>query len=154
LRAKMIAETAPAGPTYVCLDAGFQEAPLSDAIRIPEIKRFQAPEAPRPEAASVAAAASLLERANNPVMLVGRTSRHRADWDARVKLAERLRATVITDLRAGASFPTRHPLHPFPPGLYLDHRAVQAIGAADVVLSLDWIDLAGTLRQAGGGRWP
>ena len=44
-------------------------------------------------------------------MLVGRVSRSVEAWDARVALAERLGARVITDLKIGASFPTDHPLH-------------------------------------------
>ena len=32
-------------------------------------------------------------------------------WAARVALAERLGARVVTDLKVGAAFPTDHPLH-------------------------------------------
>jgi thiamine pyrophosphate-dependent acetolactate synthase large subunit-like protein len=67
-----------------------------------------------------------------------------------VRLAEHLGATVLTDLKAGAAFPTDHPLHGPAPGLFLTPAAVAVLKAADVVLSLDWIDLAGTARQAWG----
>ena len=85
---------------------------------------------------------------------MGRVSADRADWARRVELSERLNATVITDLKTGATFPTLHKLHPHPPGLFITSEAGQAIAEADVVLSLDWVDLGGSLRQAGAGRWP
>ena len=69
-------------------------------------------------------------------------------------LAERLGAIVLTDIKTGASFPTQHPLHPFPPSLYVTGAAAQLDRDADVILSLDWIDLGGTLRQACGGELP
>ena len=69
-------------------------------------------------------------------------------------LAERLGAAVLTDIKTGATFPTRHALHPFPPSLYVTGGGSQLIRDADVILSLDWIDLGGTLRQACGGEMP
>src|SRR5882724_7732997 len=68
----------------------------------------------------------------------------------RVRLAEMLNARVLTDLKVGAAFPTDHPLHVAPPGIFLSPRAAAALKDADVVLSLDWVDLAGTLKQAWG----
>ena len=61
---------------------------------------------------------------------------------------------MLTDIKTGASFPTRHPLQPFPPSLYVTGDAARLIVDADVILSLDWIDLGGTLRQACGGDLP
>src|SRR5690606_20223094 len=87
-------------------------------------------------------------------LMMGRMSRSAEDWPARVALAERLGATVVTDIKNGAVFPTRHPLHPYPPGLFLSAGARAAIAEADVILGLDWTDLGGTLRQACGGEWP
>ena len=72
-------------------------------------------------------------------------------WNARVALAERLNARVVTDLKIGAAFPTDHPLHAGAPGgIVLAPEATEAIRAADVILSLDWVDLAGTFKHAGG----
>src|SRR2546426_4780847 len=67
-----------------------------------------------------------------------------------VALAEKLQASVLTDLKAGASFPTDHPLHAAPPATFLHENAREALREADVVLSLDWIDTAGALKQAWG----
>src|SRR4051794_22084503 len=43
LRAMLIAETAPKGPTYVCFDAALQEMRLEQAPELPDAARFQPP---------------------------------------------------------------------------------------------------------------
>jgi thiamine pyrophosphate-dependent acetolactate synthase large subunit-like protein len=60
-----------------------------------------------------------------------------------------LNAVVLTDHKAGASFPTDHPLYAGRVAIS-SPRANEVIHGADVVLSLDWIDLAGSLSMA----WP
>ncbi len=50
------------------------------------------------------------------MILAGRVSRSLDAWNARVALAERLNARVVTDLKIGAAFPTDHPLHAGAPG--------------------------------------
>jgi len=99
-------------------------------------------------------AAQLLRDARHPLLLIGRVSRDPAAWAARVALAERLAAGVGTDLKVGASFPTDHPLHVDAPGILLRPVLATAIAKADVILSLDWVDLAGTLKTACGGESP
>src|SRR5439155_6844922 len=74
--------------------------------------------------------------------------------EPRVALAERIGAVVLTDIKTGACFSTQHPLHPFPPSLSVSGAATNVIRDADVILSLDWIDLGGTLLQACGGELP
>ena len=154
LRAHMIASTAPQGPVYVCLDAGLQEQVVDRPIDLPPLERFRAPAAGDPPAEPVARAAAILAAAKRPVILMGRVSASPDDWRRRVELAEKLNALVITDLKWGAVFPTAHPLHPFAPGLYINADAHAAIRDADAILSLDWIDLGGTLRQACEGDLP
>ena len=154
VRAHMIAGTAPQGPVYVCLDAGLQEQMVDGPIALPPLERFRAPAAGDPPAEAVARAAAILDRAKRPVILMGRVSASPEDWRRRVELAEKLNALVITDLKWGAVFPTAHPLHPFAPGLYINAEAYAAIRDADAILSLDWIDLGGTLRQACEGDLP
>jgi thiamine pyrophosphate-dependent acetolactate synthase large subunit-like protein len=151
LRAGWIANTAPRGPTYVNLDAGMQESPLAEPIAEIEVKRFiPTVEDAAPEN-GITAAADLLRRAKRPVILTGRVSRSLDAWNARVALAEHLGAQVVTDLKVGAAFPTDHPLHAGAPGTIAPvSEAVEAIRAADVILSLDWVDISGTLRSAGG----
>ena len=86
--------------------------------------------------------------------MLGRVSPKREDWDRRVRLAERLGAHVLTDIKTGASFPTSHPAQPFPPTLYVTPEAGGLIRDADVIVSLDWIDPSGTMRQACMGDLP
>src|SRR6266511_3489579 len=147
LRAAQMATTAPCGPTYVNLDAALQESKLGDVPPLPDASRFRAPEPPRPARELVARAAALLSGAAAPVILIGRGHRTTESWRARVALAEKLGARVITDLKVGASFPTHHPLHIGPPGTFLSEGATRAAREADVILALDWVDLAGTLKQ-------
>jgi thiamine pyrophosphate-dependent acetolactate synthase large subunit-like protein len=112
-----------------------------------------APLAPPPAAIEQAAAA--LRAARRPVILAGRASRSLAAWDARVGLAEALDAKVVTDLKIGAAFPTDHPLHAGAPGIIAPvSEAAAALRAADVILSLDWVDLAGTLSSVFGAEPP
>jgi thiamine pyrophosphate-dependent acetolactate synthase large subunit-like protein len=68
---------------------------------------------------------------------MGRMSRSEADWHARVALAEKLQAQVVTDLKNAASFPTAHPQHAAHPGYFMHPEACAAVREADVVLVLD-----------------
>ena len=70
----------------------------------------------------------------------------------RVALAEKLNAPVCTNVKLAAAFPTDHRLHAAPPGAYLTDEARAMVREADVVLSLDYLDLAGTLKQAFGDK--
>lgn len=150
LRAKQIATTAPQGPVYVCFDAALQESKLAQAPAMPDPARYLAPPPARPADELVAKAAQLLSGARRPVILAGRVSRDSEGWRQRVLLAERLNAEVLTDLKIGAAFPTAHPLHAAPSGHFLNATSRDVLRGADVVLSLDWLDLAGTLKQAWG----
>jgi thiamine pyrophosphate-dependent acetolactate synthase large subunit-like protein len=152
LRAAQMAMTAPRGPTYVNLDAALQESTLDALPALPDPSRFCAPDSPRPSPELIARATALLSNASAPVMLIGRGRRDVESWRARVALAEKLQALVVTDLKQGAVFPTRHALHVGPPGSFLSEAAARAVREADVLLALDWVDLAGTLQQAYGDR--
>ena len=148
LRANMIAQTAPRGPVYLNFDLALQEDEIDTVPHMPDIGRFAPPAAPEPGGALIRRAAELLARAERPVMLMGRGSRHSEAWARRVALAEAVGARVMTDRKSGAVFPTGHPLHA--PG----SQAAELLTKADVILSLDWIDLAGTLKTHFGGRAP
>ncbi len=111
LRAAWIANTAPRGPTYVNLDAGMQEMALAEPVPPIDASRFMPPVAGAPPAEAIEAAVELLRSSKHPVILAGRVSRDLAAWEARIALAERLNARVITDLKVGAAFPTQHRLH-------------------------------------------
>jgi thiamine pyrophosphate-dependent acetolactate synthase large subunit-like protein len=150
LRACWLATTPPRGPVYVNLDVGMQEAPLPEPLPAIDAARFVPPVAPMPpDPALVTQAATLLRGAQRPVILFGRGSRRDDHWANRIALAEALGARVLTDLKLAAAFPTDHPLHTGAPASFQGAEAARALAAADVVLSLDWVDLAGTLRSAG-----
>jgi thiamine pyrophosphate-dependent acetolactate synthase large subunit-like protein len=119
---------------------------------VPDVGRYAPPASPGPAAQDVARAAQWLSEAQTPVILAGRVSRSLPGWQERVTLAERLGARVITDLKLGAAFPTRHALHAGPAGMFLTPEVAQVLRQADVVLSLDWLDLGGTLKQAWGSE--
>ena len=151
LRAVQIADTAPRGPTYVNLDAALQEAKIGALPRATRRGALQRPGTRCPiQRARSQQAAQLLSAAKNPVILAGRVSRSEAGWKARVALAEKLQARVFTDIKTPAAFPTDHPLHAAPPATFPDDASRKILKEADVVLSLDWVDPAGTLKAAWG----
>ena len=149
LRASQLMRTAPRGPVYICLDAALQEAALTEPVES-RPGALPAGTAAGARSGGRRTAAEWLTGARRPVILAGRVSRRADDWERRVRLAEALGARVLTDLKVGAAFPTRHPLHTGAPGHVLSDAGRAALREADVVLSLDWLDLAGTLRQACG----
>jgi thiamine pyrophosphate-dependent acetolactate synthase large subunit-like protein len=149
-RGLLLTTAYPPAPVYICLDAAMQEAAMPEPPPLPDLERHRPPAPPPPAPADVAEVVRRLERAQRPLLLIGRVSRDPAAWDARVALAETLGAPVLTDLKAAAAFPTRHPLHPADPGTFLTPAGRELLRAADLVISLDWIDLGGTLKQAYG----
>ena len=154
LRALWLACTPPMAPVYVNLDADLQEAPLAEPLAPIDIERFL-PDAPVGiSPTQLRRGAELLRGAQRPLFLIGRASRSEDAWNARVRLAELLGAGVLTDLKVGAAFPTDHPLHLAAPSVLLTRDAGAAIADADVILSLDWVDLGGTLKKACGDRTP
>ncbi len=150
-RAAWIARTAPMGPVYVNLDLELQEDSLPAPLPPLNPARFMPTVTSGAPERLVAEAASLLQAAQRPLILMGRVGRSTQAWATRLALAEALGAQVVTDLKIGAAFPTDHALHAGSPGVFPVPAASQAIAGADVVLSLDWVDLAGTLHTACGG---
>ena len=148
LRGAWIANTAPQGPVYINLDAEMQEAKLIELLPPIEAARYMPPVVTAAPADLVHEAAAALNAAKQVVILAGRASRSEEAWNARIALAEALNASVVTDLKIGASFPTDHPLYAGAPR-DVTPDSVPAIRNADVILSLDWVDLAGALRAVG-----
>lgn len=146
LRAAQIARTAPCGPTYVVFDSALQEAKMERAYALPDVSRFAPSHPMHPAPEAVRAIARMLGNAKRPLLLPGRVGRSIEAWNDRIALAELLGARVLTDLKTAAAFPTDHPLHVMPVK-YIGDDAKRIFEEADVILSLDWIDLAGTLRQ-------
>jgi len=147
-RGALIAQTPPCGPVYINFDARMQEDPLPAPLPQADPKRYAPPPPNAPNVDALHEAAKRLSGAKNPVILMGRVSRGEDAWALRLGLAETLKARVITDLKTGAAFPTDHPFHVGSPGMFPGEPAKQALRDADVILSLDWIDLGGTLTLA------
>ncbi len=152
LRAAWLATTAPQAPVYVNFDAHLQEAPLAAQLPPLDAARFQPPVATAPDPAALARAVDLLCAAEKPLILMGRVTRDVDAWHARVQLAERLGARVLTDLKVAAAFPTDHELHAATASVLTSADMAAQIAASDVILSLDWVDLAGTLKVAFGSE--
>jgi thiamine pyrophosphate-dependent acetolactate synthase large subunit-like protein len=150
LRANQIARSVPYGPVYICLDAGLQEAPLAEGVAIPDAARFAPPPPPAAPRESVLKVSEAIDRAKFPLILMGRVSRKQADWDRRVRFAEAIGAAVLTSSNDPAAFPTKHPLHFAAPCLRPSKAATALIEKADLILSLDWLDLAGVFRLSLG----
>jgi thiamine pyrophosphate-dependent acetolactate synthase large subunit-like protein len=150
LRAYWLANTAPCGPTYINLDAEVQEGKLTAPLPAIDYKRFLPPVTTGPSTDLVKKAADMLLAAKRPLILAGRVSRNEDDWNRRVQLAEALDARVTTNLKVGAAFPTDHPLHIGSPATFITDDVATAIKEADAILSLDWVDLAGTLKSVVG----
>ena len=150
LRANQITRGAPYGPVYICLDAGLQEAELTEPIAVPDASRFAPPPPAAVPSDSVKQVVKAIRRAQFPLILMGRVSRKQSDWDRRVRLAEAIGAAVMSSSNDATAFPTLHPLHFAPPSVRPNPTATALIKKADLIISLDWLDLAGVLRLALG----
>jgi thiamine pyrophosphate-dependent acetolactate synthase large subunit-like protein len=149
LRAHVMASTAPMGPTYVCLDTALQETPLDGEIALPDPAKYPVGAPPGPDGDSLAYAANALKIAKKVVILAGKVSRDEDAWNRRIALAERLNAKVYTAQKLAASFPVSHPLCEGMLPLIQTKDHLKALTEADVVLSLDWLDLKTILASAG-----
>src|SRR5258705_9210175 len=152
LRAHRMAVPPPCGPVYICLDAALQESRIGALPPLPSADRFRPPRPIAPDPAALQETAALLQNAERPLILVGRVGHGDAEWQRRIKFAEALGAVVLTDPKTGAGFSSTHPLRGPPCGNQPSDAACELIRAADVVLSLDWVDLAGLLKTAWGAE--
>jgi thiamine pyrophosphate-dependent acetolactate synthase large subunit-like protein len=150
LRASWLSNAAPQGPVYINLDAEMQEAALEKPLPPCDAGRYMPAVINAAPADLISQAAEWLARAKHPVILAGRVSRDVTAWRQRVALAEALGARVTTSLKVGAAFPTDHPLHVDAPMNFTQDELTPVLREADVILSLDWVDLAGILKPLGG----
>ncbi|MBX9740990.1 MAG: thiamine pyrophosphate-binding protein, partial [Beijerinckiaceae bacterium] len=151
LRADQITRSAPHGPVYVCLDAHIQEGALDREVVVPALERFRPASAPAVPMDDLKAIDRALRNARRPLILAGRMSRSPADWDRRIALAERYGATVLSSANNAPAFPVAHASHVLPPaGDKATEAESRLLAASDVILSLDWLDLAGFLRARTG----
>src|SRR6202165_4371541 len=149
LRAFWLSNAAPQGPVYINLDADMQEAVLEKPLPAIDVKRYLPPVTTAAPADQIEQAAELLRNAKHPVMLAGRVSRDVTAWKERVALAEAIGGHVCTTAKLGAAFPTDHPMHIHTPQSFTKDELTPRLREADVILSLDWIDLNGTFKALG-----
>jgi benzoylformate decarboxylase len=151
LRANQITRTAPLGPTYVCLDVSMQEDNLGRVVNIPDPARYAPPRLPAPPEDAVDAIVAAIRQARRPIFLFGRVSRSTTAWERRIALAELAEAAVMTSMHHSAAFPTDHAQHLLPPcGEHRSAGECDLIGRGDLIVSFDWLDLAGYLRSCTG----
>jgi thiamine pyrophosphate-dependent acetolactate synthase large subunit-like protein len=150
LRGAWLANTAPQGPVYINLDAEMQESVLENPLPPCDVNRYMPPVTNAAPADAIRQAAEWLKGAKRPLILAGRVSRDETAWKQRVALAEAIGARVCTNLKVGAAFPTDHPLHVDAPMVFTKDELTPLLKEADVIVSLDWVDLAGTLKPLGG----
>jgi thiamine pyrophosphate-dependent acetolactate synthase large subunit-like protein len=148
LRGTWIANTVPQGPVYINFDAEVQEAKVNEPLPPIDVARYMPQISTAAPAEQVKQAAAMLKGAKQVLILAGRASRDPEVWKARVALAEALNARVLSDLKIGATFPTDHPLY-FGSPRAVTPEGVEGLKDVDVVLSLDWVDLAGAMRWFG-----
>jgi thiamine pyrophosphate-dependent acetolactate synthase large subunit-like protein len=150
IRALWLANAVPQGPVYINLDAGMQEAALDKPLPSIDAKRYMPRIVSAPPAEQIRQAAGWLTQAKHPVILAGRVSRDVTAWKHRVSLADATGAHVCTSQKVAAAFPTDHPMHLNAPEPFTTDELTPHLREADVILSLDWLDLNGTLKPLGG----
>lgn len=143
----------PCAPSYVCLDLTLQEDEVQqEAVRMPETERYvsAAREAPGPSAEDVERVVEALKGAKKPVFLLGRMGAGKTEeWEERVKLVKRFDARVVTDIKQTAPFPYPHRCQPTGTSIFMSAASQELVREADLILSFDWVDLAGDLKAAG-----
>ena len=129
-RAYRVATAAPQGPVYVALDAGLQEAEVTD-VELPNFERLSTPAPIGPDPRALRRLAELLVGSDRPLVVAGYTGRAAGAFAQLVELAELLGAGVV-DTGWRLNFPNRHPLNVTGSG---------AIEESDCVLFLDVKDM-------------
>jgi acetolactate synthase-1/2/3 large subunit len=138
-RAYRLATTEPAGPVYLCYDAGLQEDEIGHPLSVDDVVNAARPAPVQADPAALARAADLIARAERPVIVTEFTGRHPEAFTELVGLAEDIAAAVV-DMHGRVNMPNRHPLN-------LSFASGDALREADLVLSLDVGDLHRALNE-------
>ncbi len=130
-RAYSVMMTEPRGPIYMCYDAWLQEAPLTEAVRLPSPKTPKVPSKLAPEKKALEEAAERILSSDWPVLMPQYVGRVASGFGDMVALAETVGAGVC-DVHSRLNFPTEHPL---------DCRMTPAVFKnADLIATLDCRD--------------
>ena len=139
----------PTAPVYVCLDLSLQENEVDPkTLHFPDTRRYLDVHPPGPSSEDVAELLSLLKQSKRTVFLFGRMNSEKQSWQDRIQLVERFEAKVVTDIKQTCSFPTDHKQHAAPPSVFIPPETSELIRSADLVVSWDWVDLAGALQAS------
>ena len=152
LRGFWIANTAPQGPVYINLDADMQEVGAGKAAAASRRRRASCRRSPVPPPADSRHGGRRLAQgreAPGDPRRPGVARRHRLASNASPS-PRRSAPMCAPSLKVGAAFPTDHPLHVDAPQAFTKDELTPLLRQADVILSLDWVDLAGTLKPLGG----
>ncbi|OAG44634.1 hypothetical protein AYO21_01124 [Fonsecaea monophora] len=162
IKATAVASVKPCAPTYVVLDVGLQETAYDEKdVRYPDTERYLTQQSAGASQADVKKVAQALEQSTKALIMFGRMNRTQKSWDERIRLAEMFDAKVIrgrhtnpfnppADIKQPVAFPTTHRLHPAAPALFLAPESAKMIREADLIISFDWVDLAGFFTAAQG----
>ncbi len=139
----------PCAPVYVCLDLSLQEDEVDPkTLKFPDTARYLDVHAPGPSLEDTKRIVDVLRSSRQPLFMFGRTGQSQTCWNERVLLVERYDARVVTDLKQASAFPTDHRLHAAPPSIFNPPDTSETIRSADLIISWDWVDLAGALKAA------
>lgn len=139
----------PTAPVYVCLDLSLQESEVDPkTLHFPETNRYLDVHPPGPSSEDVSELLTLLKQAKRPLFLFGRMNSEQSSWKQRIQLVEQFSAKVVTDIKQTCSFPTDHKLHAAPPSVFIPPETSELIRTADLIVSWDWVDLAGALQSS------
>jgi len=147
LQANRIAQAQPQGPVRVTLPVEVLAAPVDPLDPRRNLDRYRARVSNGAGRAEISELAAMLLEAERPLILAGRVSRSAEGWQHRVILAELLGARVHAAAAAPAAFPTDHPL-------FLPEIEPRDLWQSDLLLSLDWPDLAAFTRGSYRERNP
>jgi acetolactate synthase-1/2/3 large subunit len=159
-RAYRISLNAPAGPTYVSIDAGLQEAKLEGpegAVELPDVTLARYRPAPpiAAPAEAIEAAADLLIEADMPLIIGGRIG-VKAEATAPLAALVELLGAAYQDDRDCVCLPTAHPQNLT--GGFRASAETEIRGEADVWLAIDCTDVTnvtgGYAKARGGGYGP
>ena len=128
-RAFEIAMTEPRGPVYLTLPREVLAEPQTEFSMTSPVRRDLGGRL-HPDPQSIEAAADILSKAENPLIITGASGRHAETVEHLIALAESFAIPVVPFNQRYMCFPTDHPLH-------LGFTPVPFIEISDAVLVID-----------------
>jgi len=128
-RALAIAATEPRGPVYLALPREVIAAPVSHPQPLSP-SRLRAASPPAPDAAAIEAAAALLAKANQPLIVTSNGGRHAAAFGALAEFAERFAIPVVQHRPRYLSLPSSHSMN-------LGFDPARLVPKADLILVIE-----------------